>query len=56
MPQSVGSHFWWGASATTFWIDPAEELIGIVLLQMRPYTHFNLRQDMATLTYQAIID
>lgn len=56
MPQSVGSHFWWGAFATTFWIDPAEELIGIVLLQIRPYTHFNLRQDMATLTYQAIID
>ena len=56
MPYSVGSFFWWGAFNTTFWVDPEEELIGILLTQLRPYTHLNIRQDLATLTYQAIID
>ena len=56
MPQSVGSYFWWGALSTTFWVDPREELIGILLIQLRPYTHLNIRQDLATLAYQAIVD
>ena len=56
MPYSPGSHFWWGAFNTTFWIDPREELTGILLTQLRPYTHLNIRQDLATLTYQAIVD
>mgnify|MGYP001422088692 CR=1 FL=1 len=56
MPYSVGTYFWWGAFNTTFWIDPKEQLIGILLTQLRPYTHLNIRQDMATLTYQAVID
>ena len=56
MPYSVGSYFWWGAFNTTFWVDPQEELIGVLLTQLRPYTHLNIRQDLATLAYQAIID
>ena len=56
MPYSPGSHFWWGAFNTTFWIDPREELTGILLTQLRPYTHLNIRQDLTTLTYQAIVD
>ena len=56
MPYSAGSHFWWGAFNTTFWSDPREELTGILLTQLRPYTHLNIRQDLATLTYQAIVD
>lgn len=56
MPYSVGSYFWWGAFNTTFWIDPQEELTGILLTQLRPYTHLNIRQDLATVTYQALVD
>ena len=56
MPYSVGSFFWWGAFNTTFWVDPEEELIGILMTQLRPYTHLNIRQDLATLAYQAIVD
>ena len=56
MPYSEGSYFWWGAFNTTFWVDPTEELVGVLLTQLRPYTHLNIRQDLATLTYQAIID
>ena len=56
MPYSPGAYFWWGAYNTTFWVDPQEELVGILLTQLRPYTHLNIRQDLATLTYQAIVD
>jgi CubicO group peptidase (beta-lactamase class C family) len=56
MPYSVGSYFWWGAFNTTFWIDPKEQLTGILLTQLRPYNHLNIRQDLATLTYQALVD
>ena len=56
MPYSPGSYFWWGAFNTTFWVDPEEELIGILMTQLRPYTHLNIRQDVATLAYQAIVD
>ena len=56
MPYSPGSYFWWGAFNTTFWVDPQEDLIGVLLIQLRPYTHLNIRQDLATLAYQAIVD
>ncbi len=56
MPYSVGTYFWWGAFNTTFWIDPKEQLIGILLTQLRPYNHLSIRQDLATLAYQAIVD
>ena len=56
MPASVGSYSWGGAYCTVFWVDPVEELIGILMTQVRPYTHLNIRQDLQTLTYQAIVD
>lgn len=56
MPYSVGTYFWWGAFNTSFWIDPKEQLVGVLLSQLRPYTHVNIRQDLATLAYQAVVD
>ena len=55
-PRSEGSYYWGGAYGTIFWVDPSEELIGIMLTQMRPYTHLRIRDDLATMTYQAIVD
>ena len=55
-PRSEGSYYWGGAFGTIFWVDPSEELIGILMEQIRPYTHLNIRPDLATMTYQAIID
>ena len=55
-PRSEGSYYWGGAYGTIFWVDPKEELIGILMEQIRPYSHINTRADMATMTYQAIID
>ena len=55
-PRSEGSYYWGGAYGTIFWVDPEEELIGILMEQIRPYTHLNIRPDLATMTYQAIVD
>ncbi len=53
---SLGTYAWGGAFGTTFWVDPKERLIGILMIQIRPYDHINIRQDMQTLTYQAILE
>ncbi len=56
MPSAEGTYGWGGAFCTVFWVDPVDELIGILMTQVRPYTHLNIRSDFQTLTYQALID
>jgi len=52
---SDGEYYWGGAAGTIFWIDPVEELIGIVMIQ-----HMNvrvpLRATFKALTYAAITE
>ncbi len=52
---SEGTFYWSGAYNTYFFIDPAEDLIGILLLQFAPYTDYYNRQ-FRQLVYQAIVD
>jgi CubicO group peptidase (beta-lactamase class C family) len=33
VPGSVGQYFWGGLAGTTFWVDPAEDLFAILLIQ-----------------------
>lgn len=53
---SVGQYGWGGAFCTYFWVDPKEEMIGIMMTQVIPYTHINIRQDFQVLANQAIVD
>jgi CubicO group peptidase (beta-lactamase class C family) len=53
---SVGEYGWGGAFCTYFWVDPVEETIGIVMTQVRPYDHLNIRQEFQVLANQAIVD
>lgn len=53
---SEGTFGWGGAYCTYFWVDPVEDVVGIVMTQVRPYTHINIRQEFAVLVNQAIID
>jgi CubicO group peptidase (beta-lactamase class C family) len=53
---SPGSFGWGGAWGTYFFVDPVEELIGILMVQITSYSHLNFRQDLGTLAMQAIID
>jgi len=56
VPGSVGSFFWGGAASTYFWIDREEELIGILMTQLRPSATYPLRALVRILTYQALTD
>ena len=53
---SAGTFGWGGAFGTYFWVDPKEQMFGILMIQIRPYDHLNIRQDFQTLATQAIVD
>jgi CubicO group peptidase (beta-lactamase class C family) len=56
IPASKGTFGWGGAATTNFWVDREEELVGIVLTQLRPSSTYPIDELMEQLTYQAIID
>ncbi len=53
---SPGTFTWGGADGTLFWIDPVEELIGIMMIQINPYSHFNIRPLFSVVVSQAVTD
>ena len=53
---SVGEYRWGGAASTAFWIDPKEEIIGLLLTQFMPSNHYPVRQEFKSLMYQALVD
>jgi CubicO group peptidase (beta-lactamase class C family) len=55
-PLSQGAAYWGGAYCTISWLDPEQELVAVLMTQVRPYTHINIRQDFQVLTYQAIVE
>jgi CubicO group peptidase (beta-lactamase class C family) len=55
LPGSVGSYFWSGAYGTTFYIDPAEKLILILMTQMPLGSSAPYRHAVRYLTYQAMV-
>ena len=50
---STGTFSWAGAADTHFWIDPAKQLIGLVMTQRFGQGN-DVRDDMRTMTYQAL--
>ncbi len=53
---SEGSYSWGGAFCTYWWNDPKEKLFGMILTQVRPYDHLNIRADFQTLATQSVED
>jgi CubicO group peptidase (beta-lactamase class C family) len=53
---SPGEYYWGGAATTSFWIDPAEELITIFMTQVLPSSAYPLRRELRTMVYSAITD
>jgi CubicO group peptidase (beta-lactamase class C family) len=53
---SVGSYGWSGALNTYFWVDPQEQLIGLVWAQMPDLYRYPIERQFMTLAYQAIDD
>lgn len=55
-PLSEGSAYWGGAYCTLSWIDRTEEIVAVLMTQVRPYRHINIRQDFQVLVHQAIVE
>jgi CubicO group peptidase (beta-lactamase class C family) len=54
-PGSVGSFYWGGAAGTTFWIDPAERLYAVLMIQA-PVQREHYRILFRDLVYAAVAD
>lgn len=55
-PLTPGTFSWGGAWGTIFFVDPVENLIGIMMTQITSYSHLTVRQDVGVTAMQAIID
>ena len=53
--ESIGNFSWGGAAATTFWIDPHEELIGLLMTQLLNNPH-PFQQQFKVLVYQSLTE
>jgi CubicO group peptidase (beta-lactamase class C family) len=54
-PGSVGSYYWGGAAGTTFWVDPAERLTAVLMIQA-PGQREHYRVLFRDLVYAAVTD
>jgi CubicO group peptidase (beta-lactamase class C family) len=53
---SVGEFGWLGMANTYFWVDPAEDFIGIMMTQYLPVDPYPAQEAFRNLAYQAIAD
>jgi CubicO group peptidase (beta-lactamase class C family) len=53
---SAGEYAWGGAATTSFFIDPAEDLITIFMTQVLPSSAYPLRRELRSMVYAAITD
>ena len=52
-PGSVGQYYWGGMGGTTFWVDPAEQLVAVLMMQA-PLQREYYRALMRNMVYAAI--
>ena len=55
-PGSVGSFGWGGAYHTTYWVDPAEKLVAVLMTQLMPAGNSDLHAKFRAMVYQSIVD
>jgi CubicO group peptidase (beta-lactamase class C family) len=55
-PYSKGAYFWSGSQGTVFWVDPAEDLVGVLMVQVSPGGSLRLREKFAAIVYSAITE
>ena len=54
LPGSIGEYGWGGAYHTTYWVDPAENLVVVYLTQVLPATGLDDAAKVRALVYQAL--
>lgn len=53
-PRSEGSYYWGGMFSTFFWVDPAKDLIAILMLQMYPFHDYDILDAFEATIYDVI--
>ena len=53
---SVGEYAWGGYASTSFFIDPKEEMVAILMPQFIPSGYYPILEEFRVLVYQALID
>jgi CubicO group peptidase (beta-lactamase class C family) len=53
---SVGAFGWGGAYHTVYWVDPAEQLVAVLMTQLLPAGSSDLHGKFRALVYQSIVD
>ena len=52
---SVGRYGWGGAYATNYWVDPGQDLVAVLMLQLLPSGGLDIGDRFRNLVYQAIV-
>jgi len=53
---SIGTWSWGGADGTLFYIDPREDLVALLMVQLNPYAASQIRPKFSNVVSQAIVD
>jgi len=53
---SIGTWTWGGADGTLFYIDPQEDLVALLMVQLNPYTRSEIRPRYSNVVSQTITD
>ncbi len=51
---SVGTYSWGGIFNTYYWVDPEEEMVGVLMTQLFPFFHLDIREQFKRLAYEAV--
>jgi CubicO group peptidase (beta-lactamase class C family) len=51
-----GAFGWWGLWNTSYWVDPTEELVMILMMQLTSYRHIEIRREFPGLVMQAVTE
>ncbi|MBP1768718.1 MAG: esterase EstB, partial [Candidatus Aminicenantes bacterium] len=54
-PGSVDSFGWGGAYHTTYWVDPVEKLVAVLMTQLMPAGNSDLHARFRSMVYQSIV-
>ncbi len=55
-PSALGEYGWNGSAGTIFWVNPAEDMVVVLMWQRQPTNPDQLQQQAKTLIHEAIID
>ena len=53
---AAGQYAWGGAAATTFWVDPVEELIVVFMTQLKKTSPSSIPRELQVLVNAAVVD